>query len=295
MKNILIIGAGDIGYPLALTLSSLFDGSIYVTRNDKSKGFNGLEKTCTCGYDNVKFVKNADVIILAVRPAQLESVLTEIAPYLTEDKVLISIAACKKTELIRSIVGPNVQIARAMPNVGLSFQKSMTFLCFDSKNTNTNFNSASMIFSILGEIEIIPEEMMNAGTIFSGSMPAIMAKLFGSCGKPPRVYLNNGCLETITVIRNILTEITLENGFSNGEEIINQVYDGLYQITTTGGKSFEEVIHDVATPGGCTQAMLTKIDMDEWLRAGLADNYRKIWKEMLQDVIGAGIARLEKM
>ncbi|MFA7192338.1 MAG: NAD(P)-binding domain-containing protein [Candidatus Paceibacterota bacterium] len=295
MANILIIGAGDIGYPLALTLSSLFDGSIYVTRNDKSKGFNGLEKTCTCGYDNVKFVKNADVIILAVRPAQLAGVLTEITPYLTEDKVLISIAACKKTELIRDIVGPNVQIARAMPNVGLSFQKSMTFLCFDSKNTNTNFDSASMVFSFLGEIEIISEEMMNAGTIFSGSMPAIMAKLFSSCGESPEVYMNDGCSENIRTIKNILTEITLENGFENAKEIIDQVYDGLYQISRIGGKSFEEVIHEVATPGGCTQAMLDKIDRDEWLRAGFADNHREIWKKMLRDVIGAGIERLGKM
>lgn len=299
--NILIIGLGDIGYPLAKTISDLNTGQVYVTRKDQSKGFGELEKDCYCGYDNVEFVKNAHIVVLAVRPSQLEAVLSEIKPYLRKNHVLISIVACKKIDFIKSIVGEEIKIVRAMPNIGLVGKKSMTFLAFDKKAENLEHGCAETLSSLLGEIQIIPEKQMNAGTVFTGSMPAIMAYLF-------RMYIQTSedkishskedYLCYVELVKRILAELAQEYGFENSKTIINQVYAGLYYLMTVKGMTFDQVIHAVATKGGCTEAILHAMEHGQGFGVMInveETDFEELFKDFIRFNLKIGIDRLENM
>lgn len=297
MKKITIIGAGDIGYPLAKILTTEKTGRIYLTRKDQSKGFGELNenKNCICGYNNVEFVKYSDIIILAVRPSQVEEVLNEIRQHLTERQLLISIVASKTTEFIRERVGSKPRIIRAMPNIGLLCKKSMTFVCLENNDSTQDYSEASSIFSTLGMHQIINEEKMNAATIFGGSMPAIFAKLFWLSCKGADFYTKESTQDDIFMFKRVLAELAAEYGFKDSRAIINQSYDALKILVTHRTKSFDAIIHDVATPGGCTEEVLKPLSYIAFSAIKQFDNPGDSWKDVLSGAIKNGMQKFKVM
>ena len=293
--NILVIGCGDIGYPLAAKLSEGYIGQVYVTRQDVSKGFGELVNICTCGYDNKAFVKLVDTVILAVRPSQIEGVLKEIGPLL-KGKLLISIAACKKIEFIKNIVGNEVRIVRAMPNIAVAVRQSMTLISYEQKMSDSDREIVEYLFSRVGKIGIIHEEKMNEGTIFTGSMPAIIVYLYKLHGEYPPFEIPKEAVQYYDLVRKILKEIILEHGFE--KQIFSQVHMGLFKLMRVHKKSFDGVIHDVATKGGCTEAILKGMEEDQGFGVMITDSfndYEKLFKDIIHYAINIGIQRLENM
>src|SRR5688572_1430792 len=78
---------------------------------------------------NLEVARNADIVILAVKPQILVSVLAEIRPALRESQLLISIAAGFPTHQIESALGAPLPVIRAMPNVAAVVRLSATVLC----------------------------------------------------------------------------------------------------------------------------------------------------------------------
>src|SRR5665213_950778 len=66
--------------------------------------------------DNLAAARQADIILLGVKPAQVPAVVNEIAPALTPEKMLLSFAASVKTRDIEDAAGCNLAVVRAMPN-----------------------------------------------------------------------------------------------------------------------------------------------------------------------------------
>lgn len=289
--RILVIGIGDIGYPLTLSIARLEVGTMFATRQNNTKSFGELKDCCICGYSNIAYVKTADIIICAVRPSQLQDVLMEIKPYLKKHQILVSIIASKTIKFIKSIVGNDIQIVRAMPNIGISSNKSMTLINFDQNVEIVNQKFILDIFSHLGKVEIIPEHLMNAATIFSGSMPAIMAYLHSQCP-----HENDAKDYFVKFVNVTLTEVAREYGFTKAQLIITQVYHGLKHITKTEGKTYLQVIDQVATHGGCTRAILdgmqNEIEMTEEIPE---EEIQKEFKNYVKRNIEIGINRLNQM
>ncbi len=99
---------------------------------------------------NLEVARKADVLILAVKPQILESVLTEIRPALGKGQLLISIAAGFPTQQIESILGAPIPVIRAMPNVAAVVSLSATVLCLGrhakfshAAEPSSNFRSIS--------------------------------------------------------------------------------------------------------------------------------------------------------
>ncbi|MBI4844766.1 MAG: pyrroline-5-carboxylate reductase [Nitrospirae bacterium] len=115
-----------------------------------------------------------DIIIFAVKPQNMEAVLDEISPDITEDKTIVSIAAGITLSYLSSKLRTK-KLIRVMPNTPALVQQGMTVMslceCFDDRDIAV----VREIFMTIGELLVLPEKYMDAVTALSGSGPAFMA------------------------------------------------------------------------------------------------------------------------
>jgi pyrroline-5-carboxylate reductase len=124
--------------------------------------------------DNVTLVRQADVVILAVKPQVLGAVLDEIAPA-SSGKLLISVAAGVSTSQIRRHLPPDARMIRVMPNTPALVLEGATAIALAAGLGDGDLDTARQIFEAVGRVVILEEEMMDAVTGLSGSGPAYIA------------------------------------------------------------------------------------------------------------------------
>lgn len=124
--------------------------------------------------DNLAAAKQADVILLGVKPTQVPVVVNEIAPALTPAKMLLSFAASVKTRDIEDAAGCNLAVVRAMPNTPAMLAAGITALCPGRFVSAEQMGIAQKIFSTVGRTVVVDEKHMDAVTGLSGSGPAFM-------------------------------------------------------------------------------------------------------------------------
>jgi len=125
------------------------------------------------GIDNNAVVKFADVIIMAVKPQDFDSVLRqEVCCGISTEKLLISIAAGITTKYIEKTVGSDMPVVRAMPNMGALVGESITSISKGSSATSYDMDTAREIFSSIGDVVEVDEKLVDAVTAISGSGPA---------------------------------------------------------------------------------------------------------------------------
>lgn len=169
MKNskLAIIGAGNIGLAIAkgLVNAGLFNKKrMILTRRHIDR----LEPYAKEGYrtekDNLKAVAEANIILIAVEPQQVDGVLEELRSGLDVKRhSLISVVTGITINQMKKKVGEELEIIRVMPNTAIAIGESMT--CLASSNMNGNgLQQAQAIFDTVGSTMIIEEEQMSAAT-----------------------------------------------------------------------------------------------------------------------------------
>ncbi len=116
-----------------------------------------------------ELLKNADIVLLAVKPQDLYSFAAEHKASFRAGQCVISILAGITTDKIEAELGRGVAVVRAMPNLGAKIGQSMTVLCGKNKKSNS---IAAQLFSGCGEVVTLPEKMLDLVTALSGSGPA---------------------------------------------------------------------------------------------------------------------------
>lgn len=166
--KITIIGAGNMGGAIArgLTKGTVFSAKdITVTdisqdNLDKIKVFNS---EINISLYSTEEVKNADIVLLAVKPWLVEDILSEIKFNLDLSRqIIVSIAAGVSIADIQKIFGSeNATIFRIMPNTAIEISQSMTAI--SSSNASKEQNELLLgIFNELGKAVLIGENQMNA-------------------------------------------------------------------------------------------------------------------------------------
>jgi len=122
--------------------------------------------------DNAKAVRQADLIIVAVKPQDIVPTIEEIAPAVRDHQVLISIAAGVPTAKIESAFGKAVRVVRVMPNTPALVLAGAAGLCAGTHATPADLEVARMLFDALGRTVVVSEYLMDAVTGLSGSGPA---------------------------------------------------------------------------------------------------------------------------
>ena len=126
------------------------------------------------GTDNLSAAAWADVVILGVKPMQVSELLGEIRSALHEGKILISLAASVKTQVIEDAVGCDLAVVRAMPNTPATVREGMTALCGGRFCNESVLALATRMFDTVGRTVVIDEKHMDAVTGLSGSGPAFL-------------------------------------------------------------------------------------------------------------------------
>ncbi|MBI5206348.1 MAG: pyrroline-5-carboxylate reductase [Candidatus Firestonebacteria bacterium] len=124
-----------------------------------------------CSDDLKLCLAKSDIILLAVKPQIIKSVLKEISTHY-KNQIVISIAAGVKTEIIVNILGDKCRIIRVMPNTPALIQEGMSAICKGGKATEEDLDEIIKIFKAIGEVKELPESKFNAVTALSGSGPA---------------------------------------------------------------------------------------------------------------------------
>lgn len=169
--NISFIGFGNMAKAIARGLAKQGVHTLYASSPSLSLGIN-KDKIHT-HHDNKAFLKAADVLILAVKPAQMSTVLEEIALLIPPHCLLISVAAGLNLDWFMQRCKVNQAIIRTMPNTAAAIGMSATPL-IANKHTNAEQKKwAETIFSSIGLTAWADvEEELDTFTALSGSGPA---------------------------------------------------------------------------------------------------------------------------
>jgi pyrroline-5-carboxylate reductase len=177
--RVAIIGAGRMGGTIVQMLKK-DSGSGWKLEvcEPNQKGRDVLAKEVGPGVkfvDRVEALGDAEVVLLAVKPAMLK----DVAGWLQSRKssyLLISILAGVTTETLAKESGERARVVRAMPNQALRVGEGVTALCAGAGAKREDLEVTRQIFALGGTVLEIGEEQMDVVTALSGSGPAFMAK-----------------------------------------------------------------------------------------------------------------------
>ncbi len=124
--------------------------------------------------DNLEAARQADIILLGVKPSQVPGLVEQIRPALTAGKLLISFAASVTTAAIERAADIDLAVIRAMPNTPAMLAAAITALCPGRFVSDAQMAVAQRIFSTVGRTVIVDEKHMDAVTGLSGSGPAFL-------------------------------------------------------------------------------------------------------------------------
>ena len=117
-------------------------------------------------------VEESDIIILAVKPNIYGYVLEEISSKVTEEKIIVSIAAGVSIKYMESFFNQDIKIVRTMPNTPALVGEGMTAITKNRNINESDLKNIIDIFNLVGVTEIIEEDKMEVATGISGSSPA---------------------------------------------------------------------------------------------------------------------------
>ncbi len=232
VKKIAVIGAGNMGGSIVTGIIKsgyLPASSIYIADPKKAV----VEELCKKGANacsNKEAAETADLIIFAVKPYHIESVIADLKSALTPEKILVSIVAGVTLEHLENMAGDHLRMFRLMPNTAIAIQESMT--CISSNKRGEQYlDTIKELFDNLGQTVVINEELMAAATVLA------------SCG-------------TAFALRYVRAAMQggIEMGFGAemAQFITAQTVKGAVQLILNTGNHPEREIDKVTTPRGIT-------------------------------------------
>jgi pyrroline-5-carboxylate reductase len=176
--RIAILGAGKIGESLLAGLRSSDWADIVATSRREERATelrerHGVEATT----DNTAAINGADVVVLAVKPQDIEALLGEIGHLLQADQTVLSVAAAIPTAAIERHLATDVPVVRSMPNAPSTVHEGSAGMCAGRHAGREHLDRAGTVLRAVGDVVEVAEDQMDAITAVSGSGPAYYALL----------------------------------------------------------------------------------------------------------------------
>jgi pyrroline-5-carboxylate reductase len=180
-NRIAIIGAGSMGGAIlsgliaAGTAADSITASTATTQSAKalSDKFGikslALDASATA---NADATKDADVLLIAVKPAKVLSTLEEIKSSVKDGALVISVAAGVTTESMEQAIGSKASVIRAMPNTPSIVGHGVTGIAKGKSANDSQLAVAKELFETVGQVLVVDEEKINSLSTISGSGPA---------------------------------------------------------------------------------------------------------------------------
>jgi len=183
-KKLAVLGAGKLG---GILLRAYLKQGLFAPKRVTATVKHGEKATAlakelgvSVTNDNRKAVKDADIILLGVKPQVVGDVLNEIAPELSDKTLLISVAASVPTSYLEEKLGKaaasgaetRIPVVRAMPNTPSAVGCGMTGICAGAHAKPEHVEIAKSMFDAVGRTVAVDEKNMDAVTALSASGPA---------------------------------------------------------------------------------------------------------------------------
>lgn len=177
MRTVGFIGAGNMGGAILqgiINVGCVKAEQVYVYEQNAARVDELMQEMPYINYvdDVISLVQESDMIILAVKPYVLGSVLAEIRDEI-EGKALVSIAAgwtCKMLE--EALADTGATYLRVMPNTPALVGEGMTAVCTEHTLSKADYSFAKMLFAAIGKTAELPERLFDGAIAISGSSPA---------------------------------------------------------------------------------------------------------------------------
>ncbi len=242
-QTIALLGAGNMGRAL---LGGLLRGgvppeNIRATRRSQA----ALDALATdfpdvaLGTDNAAAVRGADLVVLAVKPQGAGAVLDEIRPHVAAGTLVVSILAGITTDSLAEALGQPLPVLRAMPNTPALVDEGATAIAVGRHAGGEHLARGRALFEAVGQVEVLPENLMDAVTGLSGSGPAY-------------VYM----------IIEALTDGGVKQGLPRPQalRLAAQTVFGAAKLVLDTGKHPAILRDEVTTPGGTAIAAVADLE-----------------------------------
>lgn len=130
--------------------------------------------------DNSAAARDANIILIGVKPHQVAALIRSIAPVLNPQKLVVSFAASATTAAIESAAGMEIPVVRAMPNTPAALEAGMTALARGRFAEARHMDLAVQLFETVGRTVVVDEKQMDAVTGLSGSGTAFVYVILDS-------------------------------------------------------------------------------------------------------------------
>jgi len=242
-RRIAVLGAGRIGESLIAGLLS----SGWRRREDIVASSRRAERVAeleerygvVATLDNVAAAGGAALVVIAVKPQDIEGLLGEIGPAITTEQTVLSIAAATPTATIEERLAAGVPVVRAMPNTPSTVHEGVAGLCAGAHADDAHVTLAEEALAHLGSVVRVPERYMDAVTAVSGSGPAYFALL-------AEAMIEAGLL--LGLSREISTQLVVQTMLGTAKQLRDE---GLHPV---------ELREMVTSPGGTTIAAIRELE-----------------------------------
>lgn len=241
-KVIGCIGCGNMGGALLAGLVKAFPGNEFnfcchdqCTEKTDALANLGITNMNNCQ----KVAQGADIIILAVKPADMGVVLDEIASAMTAEKTIISIAAAYNLARLRNHLGQKPSLCRVMPTTTAKVGKGVFAICFDPlTNSPQQKKVVEDIFSKLGLCIELAESKFSAFSAFMGAGPAYIFEMLAA-----------------------LSQAGLTVGFPKQKcrNMLIELISGCADLAAQENASFTDLRDNVCSPAGLTIAGVNRM------------------------------------
>ncbi|MBF0479414.1 MAG: pyrroline-5-carboxylate reductase [Candidatus Omnitrophica bacterium] len=165
-----IIGGGNMGTAIAAGIWNAYD--VYVCEKDKKREALLRRKYSVKTVDIASLVKNCKVLVLAVKPQNIDEVLDLMNGRVGQDKILISVVAGITSAFLEKRLGGKVRVIRAMPNLPAQIREGITGISKGQHAKPHDLKVGALILGNIGQTVVVDEKLINAITAVSGSGPA---------------------------------------------------------------------------------------------------------------------------
>lgn len=243
-RKIAILGAGRIGESLIVGLLSsgwrtpqeIAATGRRAERVAELRERHGVAATLS----NRDAASGAALVVIAVKPQDIDGLLGEIGGLISADQTVLSIAAAIPTSQIEGRLSPGVPVVRAMPNTPSTVHEGIAGLCAGAHAGDAHLDLAEDALAHLGSVVRVPEKAMDAITAVSGSGPAYFALL-------AEAMIEAGIL--LGLSREISTRLVVQTMFGTAKQLRDEKMHPV------------ELREMVTSPGGTTIAAIRELEM----------------------------------
>lgn len=244
MKKVSFVGAGAMAEAIIAGIVEqqvLESKQIYVMNKQNKARLQELEDTYGIkgSQDHDTVLSDADLIVIATKPDDVEGALREMAPYITEEQLLVSVIAGVSTTSIVESVGKEMPVVRTMPNTSAMIGQSATAICKGKFATNTHIQQTEALFEAIGTVSVVAEEQMHIVTGISGSGPAY-------------IYYIVEAMEQAAAEEGLASDVA--------KQLITQTILGAGKMLQTQPESASQLRENVTSPNGTTAAGIAALE-----------------------------------